>query len=175
MRIDICMYKYNRVYVLLLYIIGFRFLVLSVRALISFSPTEISYTAYTQCKSSTSAPTVCSLEQVSDLHRAPVCLALTIPPSSANGDVKRVLVVSKLQSFSRKRASVHTATKSARSPMPVTFGTQRSTLITRPPLRWDACFCKAIVTEAARDLAAVDNSDYNRGASTCSVTMTSLL
>ena len=51
---------------------------------------------------------------------------------------------------------MHTATKSARSPMSVTFGTQRSTLITRPPLRWDACFCKAIVTEAARDLAAVN-------------------
>ena len=70
---------------------------------------------------------------------------------------------------------MHTATKSARSPMLIIFGAQRSTLITRPPLRRDACFCKAIVTEAARDLAAVDNSDVKTGASTCSVSMTSLL
>ena len=110
-------------------------------------------------ESSASAPTVCNPEQVSDLHRAPVYLALTIPPSSANGDPRRFLLVSKLQSFTRRRASMHTATKSARSPVSVTFGTQRSTLITRPPLRWDACFCKAIVTETARDLAAVGKRD----------------
>ena len=70
---------------------------------------------------------------------------------------------------------MHTATKSARSPVSVTFGTQRSTLITRPPLGWDACFCMAIVTETARDLAAVGNTDVKPGASTCSVSMTSLL